>query len=684
MSGGGGDNGVVGMLPVAAALAATVMTDGAAAPLLGEAMGAEGVAATMLGSGVIGAGVGGTSALLTGQDPLRGALYGGATGAAMSGIGGMMDNSFASGLSSDAAAGIGPGASTTQIGGQPFTQNAYDASTLAEDASFANPNFTPPPGSTPLSNTFTQPMDGLANAGPSTPSGLANTSQVNAPTQLASTNPQSPATANSYIKPPADTGLFGTGITGKQALVGLGGLALWNQIQKENKKYGVPTTQASVPSNLNYTYQNHAPMQLSRSYAEGGAVNFNTSPIKQQINANSIGDNGMFPQPGLHSNQYANPISTPVPANVISAPTDSSVDPYTGQQRMAAGGIAQSRLGGYAAGGNPHLLKGPGDGMSDNIPAMIGSKQPARLADGEFVVPADVVSHLGNGSTDAGAQKLHAMMDNVRKARTGKKAQGKQIKADKYMPKFADGGPVINAQLPKQSVIPAASPTLVLPSQVAAAQPAPVQSATTQGLGATAPVQAAAPAPVQPSMTDQMATYRNNMLNQYAPTDANFLKQQYLSTLGRAPDQAGMDYWTQQLKNGASPQDVANQFKTSSEAAHVSGIRQVMDNANNPSTNMSPGAISSLVSSAYQGNLGRAPDAAGAQYWSEQLASGKLTPQQFIDQLKASAEFTNKSTGRSGIFGSTGGGSGTQSQQDQFNELMRNYQGQQNTSGLSG
>lgn len=100
----------------------------------------------------------------------------------------------------------------------------------------------------------------------------------------------------------------------------------------------------------------------------------------------------------------------------------------------AEGGIAGYSLGGYAAGGNPRLLKGPGDGMSDNIPATIGNKQPARLADGEFVVPADVVSHLGNGSTDAGAKHLYNMMDKVRKARTGKKAQGTQINPNKFMP----------------------------------------------------------------------------------------------------------------------------------------------------------------------------------------------------------------------------------------------------------
>lgn len=96
----------------------------------------------------------------------------------------------------------------------------------------------------------------------------------------------------------------------------------------------------------------------------------------------------------------------------------------------AGGGITS--LGGYSDGGR--MLKGPGDGMSDNIPATIGGKQPARLADGEFVVPADVVSHLGNGSTDAGAKQLYSMMNKVRKARTGNPKQGRQISAGKYLP----------------------------------------------------------------------------------------------------------------------------------------------------------------------------------------------------------------------------------------------------------
>jgi hypothetical protein len=79
-------------------------------------------------------------------------------------------------------------------------------------------------------------------------------------------------------------------------------------------------------------------------------------------------------------------------------------------------------------------LDGEGDGMSDSIPATIEGKQPARLADGEFVIPADVVSHLGNGSSKAGSKRLYAMLDKVRHARTGNKKQGKEIKAEKYLP----------------------------------------------------------------------------------------------------------------------------------------------------------------------------------------------------------------------------------------------------------
>jgi hypothetical protein len=88
----------------------------------------------------------------------------------------------------------------------------------------------------------------------------------------------------------------------------------------------------------------------------------------------------------------------------------------------------------FAQGGHQGYLDGEGDGMSDSIPATIEGKQPARLADGEFVIPADVVSHIGNGSSKAGSKKLYAMLDRVRKARTGHTKQGKEINPNKYMP----------------------------------------------------------------------------------------------------------------------------------------------------------------------------------------------------------------------------------------------------------
>jgi hypothetical protein len=131
------------------------------------------------------------------------------------------------------------------------------------------------------------------------------------------------------------------------------------------------------------------------------------------------------------------------------ASTATSTEPIVqardgGVMRMALGGLgalagggstSQYNLGGYSDGGR--LLRGPGDGVSDSIPATIGNKQPARLADGEFVIPARIVSELGNGSTEAGARKLYAMMDRVQKARrktTGKRRVATNTRADKYLP----------------------------------------------------------------------------------------------------------------------------------------------------------------------------------------------------------------------------------------------------------
>ena len=111
-------------------------------------------------------------------------------------------------------------------------------------------------------------------------------------------------------------------------------------------------------------------------------------------------------------------------------------DVNSGMDNMADSGLGNLRAGLHLAKGGmpPRFLSGGGDGMSDSIKATINGDQPARLADGEFVIPADVVSHLGNGSSKAGAKQLYSMMDKVRSARTGTKKQGRQINPNKFLP----------------------------------------------------------------------------------------------------------------------------------------------------------------------------------------------------------------------------------------------------------
>ena len=159
------------------------------------------------------------------------------------------------------------------------------------------------------------------------------------------------------------------------------------------------------------------------NYADGGTV-------EQMSNANAIGQNTGYPMANIGGPAYSTPYQTPVSQNVVQGSADVGVNRMTGEQTFAGGGGISS-LGGYSDGGR--LLKGPGTGLSDDIPATIGNKQPARLAEGEFVVSSDVVSGLGGGSTDAGAKQLYAMMDRVRKNAHGTKKQIKPV-SNKVLP----------------------------------------------------------------------------------------------------------------------------------------------------------------------------------------------------------------------------------------------------------
>jgi len=131
-----------------------------------------------------------------------------------------------------------------------------------------------------------------------------------------------------------------------------------------------------------------------------------------------------------------------VPGGAINAPSNpkdiNQVLPTEPVQTAAQGGLMGFSKGRY--------LQGTTDGMADKIPAKIGRDQPAALSHGEFVVPADVVSHLGNGNSDAGAKKLYQMMDRIRMARTGTKKQGKEINPNSFMPGgnvgYASGGEI--------------------------------------------------------------------------------------------------------------------------------------------------------------------------------------------------------------------------------------------------
>ena len=157
-----------------------------------------------------------------------------------------------------------------------------------------------------------------------------------------------------------------------------------------------PTAQTAAPK-YNYLEQ----LNLNKQYAAGGSVS----------------------QGGLQDLYNQSDDTT---AGVALSQDGYGLGRLSRMSNMADGGMASYAKGGY--------LDGPGDGMSDSIPATIEGKQPARLADGEFVIPADVVSHLGNGSTKAGSERLYGMLDKVRKARTGTTKQGKKINPAKYMP----------------------------------------------------------------------------------------------------------------------------------------------------------------------------------------------------------------------------------------------------------
>jgi hypothetical protein len=556
------------------------------APTLGSSLGA-GLGSSMLAGGLGGAGLAGLGgAGLAGLGGLglkagAGSLLAptlGATGAGLTGLGatGAGFNAGASMLAPNLGAAAAPIVSATPTAApaafKAFSPNASFLNTVTEGA--AIPGVTSKLPAQMLGNTVGGPaIPSVTSALPVTaptplvPASTASAIQpgANFATNLGNLiqNPSVDAAIDYVKEHPYATAGAAYGLSSmlkpksKQPEVDKGMIRPYEFAYNPNTEaYAVsPTADSSERLYFNPTFTALEPYKA----AEGGLMGLAVGgPVETMSAMNAVGSNMMYPQAGLHTALYSNPMmQRPESVDVISPGEGPGVGAYTGEQKFAAGGDTEGRysysydpktltftqltapryvesiepqgypgfgggqaainaamnssvnrtplntgakvsggitppvggsgiaalapqakptptdipayqspeerlgltdfyammnrrlgeMGGYAAGGGVsdlggysdggRLLKGPGDGVSDSIPAVIGERQPARLADGEFVVPARIVSELGNGSTEAGARKLYAMMDRVQKARrktVGKSKVAANTKADKYLP----------------------------------------------------------------------------------------------------------------------------------------------------------------------------------------------------------------------------------------------------------
>jgi len=432
------------ILPIVAAAGLTYLTAGAAAPTLTAALGGSTMAGGIAAGALSGAAISGGMAAIQGKDVGKAALMGGLGGGLSGGLGAYADaNVFnAPNLLADASQ-----KSVTDIGTQAVTQGAVGAGGFTPTDPFLG---SVPPGQGPLNPGFTPVREGISGIGQDLTTGTA---QSLAPPVYSADTAQAVKTIGGSGTAPTggDTFYSGLGNYGKAGVQSLPVLGLLQDKQEPlpGDEYKSPLRRLS-PDFRAYEPPRPNPYYSARYAAEGGVMNSFDDENGSDSNMAGGGVARPLPRssgsdPGIYRD--ADPTtrgqdaftaaltrlnSLQKRANIKGLPAlKAAAAPLSDIQEAAKGGV-MSGLGGYSDGGR--MLKGPGDGMSDSIPASIANKQPARLADGEFVVPADVVSHLGNGSTDAGARKLYAMMDKIRKARTGKKKQAPEVRASKYMP----------------------------------------------------------------------------------------------------------------------------------------------------------------------------------------------------------------------------------------------------------
>ena len=485
------------ILPVIAAAGLTYLTAGAAAPALAGALGTAGMgaaAATTAGGILAGAGSGalinGGMAALQGKDVGKAALSGGIGGAISGGLGAYGDaNVFGVGAPTPPTGDLaGVGSAAVPDYSSALYQNPPTAAALPPVAAppVPTPNAAQLVDSSIYGGQGMSPTDALTqNVGQAAQPAIPNAVQPAAANAVPKLDPyeveglsgmardtNTALNPGGMTKPGVLSGNYyqGLGSGGVDTAQKLGIQALPVMSMLDEQQSLVPT--AEDPSRLKRISPNFRAQEPVKPdpyyrarYAAGGGL----MDLRPQTN---FADPASYAQGASNYSVATDPMSGNIAQRMASGGSTTkkkratltsdrslaAMDPYEaglanlnnaryganmagisnpsamtrlGEIPTAAGG-GLSHLGGYSDGGR--MLKGPGDGMSDNIPAMIGKKQPARLADGEFVVPADVVSHLGNGSTDAGAKRLYAMMDKVRRARTGKKKQAPAVNTGRLMP----------------------------------------------------------------------------------------------------------------------------------------------------------------------------------------------------------------------------------------------------------
>jgi hypothetical protein len=487
-------------LPVVAAAAATYFTAGAAAPYMTAALGSS-MAGGIAAGALAGAGISGLTAAITGRDVGNAALMGGVGGGISGGLGAYGDANVLADATQKAAVESGTQAATQTVNtGVDLAGNAVSMPSPTSSTGFISPETgmatTPLPSPNLNVGDVEAQMGGFyGGQAPANPYANMTNQQISNATGI-----QTPQTSptyygglkpDQYIQKAGILALPAAGLLNTETESLPGEDPYVSPLKRISSNF-----QAYVPPQPNPYYKAQYPNYPVRA-AEGGIMSSYQAggPVERmsQMNAAINPQGGLYPQGMVDKTQYALPTQRPTSMEVIDAGAQRTFnaggvtkqaylpkgdagkfvdsDPNTrglsaldaAQQRLkrlgarsgikmaempktgikslggdfsdmaARGGVAH--LGDYSDGGR--LLRGPGDGVSDNIPATIGGKQPARLADGEFVVPARIVSELGNGSTEAGAKRLYAMMDRVQKARKktiGKGKIAKDSKSSKYLP----------------------------------------------------------------------------------------------------------------------------------------------------------------------------------------------------------------------------------------------------------